>query len=191
MKMNEPVTRKLESHSFWQQANRIKIYSTLLKAEQREPFIFLDSQQRAKGALISGVARDFCPSVSFQCRLSCGVSASPCAIACINICAHVKKPPIYARVRWIMHTLKHPACTLGRVARLCSSWLSLGKATRISHRRNPHLFVRRPILHVHFLVQQGHRTPGVISGGWRKPSAVPGVSRSSTRTQSLTYRAMV
>ena len=76
MKMNEPVTRKLESHSFWQQANRIKIYSTLLKAEQREPFIFLDSQQRAKGDLISGVARDFCPSVSFQCS-SLAVSPRP------------------------------------------------------------------------------------------------------------------
>ena len=36
-----------------------------------------------------------------------------------------------------METLKHPACTLGWVARLCRSWLSPGKATRISHGRNP------------------------------------------------------
>ena len=36
---------------------------------------------------------------------------------------------------------KDPACTLisqGWVARLCCSWLSLGKATRISHGRNSH-----------------------------------------------------
>ena len=32
-----------------------------------------------------------------------------------------------------METLKYPACTLGSVARLCRSWLSPGKATRISH----------------------------------------------------------
>ena len=35
-----------------------------------------------------------------------------------------------------METLKHPACTVGWVARLCRSWLSPGKATRISHGRN-------------------------------------------------------
>ena len=52
-----------------------------------------------------------------------------CAIARINICAHVKDPVGHVRVRWIMETLKHPACTLGWVARLCRSWLSPGKAT--------------------------------------------------------------
>ena len=39
-----------------------------------------------------------------------------------------------------METLKHPACTVGWViwvARLCRSCLSPGKATRISHGRNP------------------------------------------------------
>ena len=35
-----------------------------------------------------------------------------------NICAHVKVPLIHVRVRWIMETLKHPACILGWVARL-------------------------------------------------------------------------
>ena len=33
------------------------------------------------------------------------VSVHPqCAIACINICAHVKDPVVHVRVRWIMET---------------------------------------------------------------------------------------
>ena len=32
---------------------------------------------------------DFSPKVSFQCRLSYGVREPPCALVCINICAHV------------------------------------------------------------------------------------------------------
>ena len=43
-------------------------------------------------------ARKFSPKVNFQCRLSYGIRAFPCAIACINICAHVKEPVIHARV---------------------------------------------------------------------------------------------
>ena len=69
-------------------------------------------------------------------RLSYGVRTPPCAFACIYVCAHVKDPVVNIRVRWIMQTLRHPACTLVWVARLCRSWLSLGKATRISHGRN-------------------------------------------------------
>ena len=72
-------------------------------------------------------ARDFSPGVNFQRRLSCGVHTPPCAIACINICAHVKDPVVHVRVRWIMEVLKQPACTVGWVARLCRSWLSPGK----------------------------------------------------------------
>ena len=83
-----------------------------------------------------GAARDFSPRVNFQSRLSYGVRTPSCAIACINICVHVKDPVVHVRVRWIMETLKHPACTVGWVARLCRSWLSPGKATRISHGRN-------------------------------------------------------
>ena len=83
-----------------------------------------------------GAARDFSPTVNFQCRLSYDVRTPPCATACINICAHVKDPVVHVRLRWIMETLKHPACTVGWVARLCRSWLSLGKATRIFHGRN-------------------------------------------------------
>ena len=57
-------------------------------------------------------ARDFSPRVHFQCRLSHGVRTPPCAIACIHICAHVKDPVVYVRVRRIMETPKHPACTV-------------------------------------------------------------------------------
>ena len=74
-----------------------------------------------------GVKRDFSPRVNFQYRLSYGVHTSPCAIACVNICLHVKDPVVHVRVQWITGTVKHPACTVGWVALLCHSWLSLGK----------------------------------------------------------------
>ena len=76
-----------------------------------------------------GVARDFSPMVNFHCRLSYGVHTPQCAITCIYICLHVKDPIVYVRVQLIMETLKHQACTVGWVAQLCHSWLSLGKAT--------------------------------------------------------------
>ena len=81
--------------------------------------------------------RFFSPRVNFQCGLSYGVRTSPCAIAYINICLHVKDPVVHIRVRWIMETLKHSACTVGWVARICRSWLSPRKPTRISHGINP------------------------------------------------------
>ena len=83
-----------------------------------------------------GAARDFPPRVNFQSRVSKGVRTSPLAIASIYGCAHVKDPVAHVRVRWIMETLKHPVCTVGWLARPCRSWLSPGKAIRISHRRN-------------------------------------------------------
>ena len=83
-----------------------------------------------------GAARDFSPRVNFLCRLSYGVPSTR-TIACIYICAHVKDPVVHVRVRWIIETLKHPALTVGWVAQLCRSWLSPGKATRISHGRYP------------------------------------------------------
>ena len=64
------------------------------------------------------------------------IRTPPCAITRIKICAHVKDPVVHVRLRWIMETLKHPACTEGWVARLCRSWLFPRKATRISHERN-------------------------------------------------------
>ena len=85
-----------------------------------------------------GAARDFSPRVNFQSRLAFGVRPPACAIACIYTCAHVKDPVVHVRIRWIMETLKHPACTVGWVARLYRSWLSPGKATRISHGKKSH-----------------------------------------------------
>ena len=54
-------------------------------------------------------ARDFLPGVNFQCRLPHGVRTPPCAIACINVCEHVKDPVVHFRVRWIMATQTYPA----------------------------------------------------------------------------------
>ena len=73
--------------------------------------------------------RDFSPTVNFQCRLSYGVRTPPCAFARIYVCVHVKDLVVHVRVRWIMETLKRPACNRGWVARLCRSWLSPGKVT--------------------------------------------------------------
>ena len=44
-----------------------------------------------------GVARDFSPRV-IPCRLSYGVRTPSCAIACVNICAHVRDPAVCVRV---------------------------------------------------------------------------------------------
>ena len=63
----------------------------------------------------------FPSAVNFQCRLSVSVRTPPCAIACINICAHVEDPVVHVRVQWIVETLKHPACAVGWVVRLCCS----------------------------------------------------------------------
>ena len=76
-----------------------------------------------------GAAREFSSKVRFQWRRSYGVYTPPCAIACINnVCAHCKDLEVRVRVRWIMETLEHPACTVGWVAQLCRSWFSPGKA---------------------------------------------------------------
>ena len=44
---------------------------------------------------VPGAARDFSPRVNFQCRLCYGVRTALCAIACINICAHVKNTKLW------------------------------------------------------------------------------------------------
>ena len=85
-----------------------------------------------------GASRDFSPIVNCQCRLSYVCPYTPCAIACISICAHVKHPVVHVRVRWIMETLKHPPYTVGWVARLCRNWLPWKKATRISRGNQSH-----------------------------------------------------
>ena len=51
-------------------------------------------------------SRDFSPRVNFRCRLSYSNRTPPCALACINICAHVEDPVVRVRVRCIMETLK-------------------------------------------------------------------------------------
>ena len=55
-----------------------------------------------------GAAKVFSPRVNFQCRLY-DVGTSPCAIACISICAHVKDPVVHVRLLWITETLKTPS----------------------------------------------------------------------------------
>ena len=76
-------------------------------------------KKRKRKVRFSGAGRDFSPRVNCQCTLSYGVRNPPCAIACIYLCAHVKDSVVHVRVRWIMETVKHPACTPGWVARLC------------------------------------------------------------------------
>ena len=73
----------------------------------------------------------FLPESTFSADSLTCVRTPMCANACVNICAHVKDPVVHVRVRWIMETLKHPACAVGWVARLCRSWLSPRKAARI------------------------------------------------------------
>ena len=82
------------------------------------------------------VARDFSHRVNIYCMLSYGVRTPQQAIACIIICVRVKDPAVLVRVQWIMETLKHPACTVTQVTRLCCSCLSPGKAIQISQWRN-------------------------------------------------------
>ena len=62
---------------------------------------------------------------------------TPCAIACINICVHIKDHVLHVRVWWIMETLKHPACTVGWVVRLFHNWLSLGQQLKFPTGKNP------------------------------------------------------
>ena len=47
----------------------------------------------------------FSPRVNFRCRLAYGVRTPPCAIVCINICAHIKDPVVHVRVPWIRRCL--------------------------------------------------------------------------------------
>ena len=83
-----------------------------------------------------GSARGFLPESTFSADSLTCVRTPSCAITCIYMCAHVKDPVVHVRVRWIMKTLKHLARTVGWVARLCHTWLSSRKATRISHGKN-------------------------------------------------------
>ena len=54
----------------------------------------------------SSVARHFLSQSRLSVQTLLRVSVHPlCAIACINICAHVKDPVVRVRVQWIMETL--------------------------------------------------------------------------------------
>ena len=79
----------------------------------------------------------FLPRVNFQCRLSFGVRTSLCAIACIKrfracwrFCSPCQSSVEYGNTQTA-------SSTVGWIARPSHRWLSLGKATRISHGRNP------------------------------------------------------
>ena len=63
----------------------------------------------------------FLPESTFSEDFLTYVRTPPCAIACINICAHVKDPVVHGRVRWIVKTLKTPS----KHSRLGSATLSL------------------------------------------------------------------
>ena len=109
-----------------------------LNEDQLQSSVRATDRHAADAGSIPRCGKRFFPSVKLSVQTLLGVSVHPtCAIACINICAHVKDPVVHVRVRWIMEILKHPVCTVGWVARLCRIWLSPGKATRISHWRNP------------------------------------------------------
>ena len=65
-----------------------------------------------------GAAKVFLPESTLSADSLTCVRTPPYAIACIvNIFSHVKDPVVHVSVRWIMETLKHPACTLGWVSR--------------------------------------------------------------------------
>ena len=74
----------------------------------------------AHAGSIHRCGKGFSPRINSQCRLSYGVRTTSCAIACIDICAHVKDPVVHVRVRWNMETLKTP----GMHRRLGSATLS-------------------------------------------------------------------
>ena len=78
----------------------------------------------------------FLPQSTFSAGCFTCVRTPPCAMADMKTCKHVQDPVVHVRARWIMQTLKHPACTEGWVAPPCRCWLSLGIATRIFHGGN-------------------------------------------------------
>ena len=80
-----------------------------------------DRQATGTGS-ISWCSKGFLPRVNFQCRLSFGVHTPLCAIACIDICAHVKDTTFHVRVQWIVATQTSPACTIATKWTTWSLW---------------------------------------------------------------------
>ena len=155
-----PGCDKLQSAMLWfREGHSASTYHTVLAIPRfgTRPAVYARSIRKAVASIFGGVAQlvehrtgtlpmqvrfrgaegDFAPRVNFQCRLSYGVRTSPVCNHMHYICAHVEDPVVHVRVRWIMETLKHPACTVGWVAQLYCSWLSSRKATQISQVKNP------------------------------------------------------
>ena len=84
-----------------------------------------------------GAARDFSPGVNFRCRFSYGLRTSPCAIACIYICAHVKDPIVHVRVSVGYGNTKSPSMHRRLGSATLSQLASQGEKTRISNWENP------------------------------------------------------
>ena len=82
-------------------------------------------------AFICVSIQHFCLFISLSIYLQSDDTASG------SSAASVSQTLLRLHVWWIMETLKRPACTVGWVARLCRSWLSPGKATRIFHGSSP------------------------------------------------------
>ena len=74
----------------------------------------------ADAGSIPWCGKDSLPRVNFSCRLSFSVCTLPCAITCINICAHYKDPAVHVRVRWIMATQTYSACSMSDKINLMS-----------------------------------------------------------------------
>ena len=74
-----------------------------------------------------GASRDFSPRVNFH-EDSLSVSVHPRVQShALTFCSHVKDSVVLVRVRWIIEKVKHPACTVTWLARICRNWLFSGK----------------------------------------------------------------
>ena len=72
-----------------------------------------------------GAERNFSPPSQLSVQTLLGCLRTPRVQSqAFYVCAHVEDPVVQVRVRRIMKTPKHPACTVGWVARLWHSWLS-------------------------------------------------------------------
>ena len=92
--------------------------------------------QRRTGTLLTQVRPRmrqgiFLPESTFS-ENSLSVSVHPRGRSHALTYVHVKDPVVHIKGRGITETLKHPACTVGWVARLFRGWLSPEKATCLS-----------------------------------------------------------
>ena len=101
----------------------------------------------ADAGSISQCGKEFCSKSQLSVQTLLWCPYDPVRKDMFYICVHVNDPIAHVRVGWIMETLKHPACTLGWVVRLCQNWLSPGRQPKFPHRKNPigtiHLFKKK------------------------------------------------